>query len=414
MDREIAPEIRRRRMMRRVVTIVIAAAAIMFSFGATIQWLRPSVRRSDIETARVERGAVDATVQGAGTIVPAVEQVVSSPVEARVLRIVRRAGDRVKAGDELIDLDTSATRLDVDRLAGSLATKESEQAQLRLKLEETLANLRASIEAKKLDAQIFRLKAEQNAKMHAEGLVSAQDDLVAATAAKKCDIELAQLADALVRAQRTGEAQLAASASELATLRKEREQSQRQLDRAMMRADRDGIVTWTIEEQGATVRVGDVLARIADLSAYRVDATISDLHAPQLAPGLPVKLRINDTAFVTGAISSVEPRIDNGTVKFHVRLDDPSNGLLRNNVRVDVYPVIGRHRDVLRVRRGALGQTEAESVFVVRDGHLEATTVHWGLGGQDFIECQSGLHAGDEVVISNMNDYAGVKTLRLK
>src|SRR5205085_11641125 len=102
MDREITEDVRRRRIVRRVATAAVAVAAIAFSLAATVQWLRPSIKRSAIQTARVERGSVDATLQASGTVVPATEQVVSSPVEARVLRIVRRAGDRVKAGDEVI------------------------------------------------------------------------------------------------------------------------------------------------------------------------------------------------------------------------------------------------------------------------------------------------------------------------
>jgi HlyD family secretion protein len=413
-DREIAPEVRRRRMLRRVATVVIAIAAIAFSFGATIQWLRPSVRRTDLQFARVERGSVDATLQGSGTIVPAVEQVVSSPVDARVLRIERRAGDHVHAGDELVTLDTSASRLDVDRLAGSLATRQSEQLQLQLKLDETLANLRAQIEQKKLDSEIFHLKAEQNAKMHAAGLVSQQDDMAAATAAKKSDIELAQLGEALTRAQRSSVAQLAAVASELTTLKKERDQSQRQLDLAMMRADRDGVVTSIVIDSGSTVRRGDIVARLADLSSFAVDASISDLHAAELSAGMPVQVRLDEETTLAGAISSIEPRIENGAVKFHVALVDRSNRKLRNNVRVDVYPVTSHRANILRVSRGALGSTQREDVYVVRGSELVRVSVQWGLAGQQYMEPISGLAAGDEVVISNMNDYAGVKALRLK
>lgn len=401
-------------MTRRIATVAIALAAVVFSFGATIQWLRPSVHRSDLLFARVDRGSVDATVQGSGVVVPAIEQVVSSPVDARILRIDRRAGDRVHAGDELLTLDTSQSRLDVDRLAGTLATKQSEQAQLGLKVEETIANLRAQIEQKKLDAEIFRLKAEQTAKLHSEGLVSQQDYMAAETAKKKCDIELAQLDDALARAQRSGTAQLAAASSDLATLRKERDQSQRQLDLAMMRADRDGVITSIVTDSGSTVRVGDVVARIADLSSYRVDATISDLHASELHAGMPVRVRIDDETAVDGTVSSIEPRIESGAVKFHVALADPSNAKLRSNVHVDVFPVTARRAGVLRLKRGALGAAEFEDAFVVRGSELKRVSVKWGLAGQDFIEPVSGLHDGDEVVISNMNEYAGVQTLRLK
>src|SRR5256885_13915789 len=116
MDRVLAPEVRRNRIARRAVIAVITVLAAAFSIAATVQWLRPSVPRHNLQMARVDRGSVDATLQAAGTILPAVEQVVSSPVEARLLRIMRRAGDRVRAGDELVALDTSASRLDVQRL----------------------------------------------------------------------------------------------------------------------------------------------------------------------------------------------------------------------------------------------------------------------------------------------------------
>lgn len=414
MDRDLDPRELTSRKRRRIVAVAIAIAAIAFSFAATVQWLRPSVRRTDVQLARVERGSIDATVQASGTLTPAAEQVISSPVEARVLRILRHPGDRVKAGDALIELDTAASRLDVERINGSIAGKESEAAQLRLTLEDHLANVRADLEQKKLDADIFRYKAEQNARLHREGLVSAQDDLAAATAAKKSDIELAQLRDALVRAQRSGEAQLASIASQLDTLRKERDESQRQLTLAMMRADRDGVVTAMVDDAGTTLRRGDVVARIADLSAYRVDASISDLHASEIAAGMPVRVRVDEATTLRGQVSSIEPRIENGIMKFHVALNEPGEAKLRNNLRVDVFVVTGHRDGVLRVQRGALGTADREDVYVLRGSNLVRTPVRWGLAGEQYIEPLDALHDGDQIAISNMNDYQGVKELRLR
>src|SRR5687767_4739803 len=179
MDREIAPEVRRRRVMRRVAVVLIAVAAAAFCLAAGIRWLRPSIRRSEVRTARVERGAVDATLQATGTVIPLVEQVVSSPVEARILRIGRRAGDRVRPGDELLTLDTSQSRLEADRLGERVAQKESESAQLRLRLEETLASLEAQLEQKRLDATIFQYTSQQKARLGEAGLASQQDVLAA-------------------------------------------------------------------------------------------------------------------------------------------------------------------------------------------------------------------------------------------
>ena len=414
MDREISPDVRRRVLMKRVVTAAVAVAAIVFSFAATMTWLRPSIRRQDIQTAIVERGPVDATLQASGTIIPAVEQVVSAPLDSRVLRIVRRAGDRVRAGDVIVELDTTSARLALERLDEQIAQKQNEQSQLRLRLDDSLALLRAQIEQKALDADIAKFKEAQNDRLHKEGLVAEQETLVASTTAKKSGIELTQLREALARAERSAQAQLAAGEIGAQLLRKERGEAKRQLDLAMMRADRDGVVTWIVPTAGAAVRNGEVMARIADLSSFRVSATIADMYVNRLAPGMRVRVRLDEATTLDGTIASVEPRVENGQAKFFAELDDRTNPKLRNDVRVDVFALVGRRGDALRVKRGALGQTDNERVFVKRGGRLVAVPVRWGLAGENEIEILSGLAAGDEVVISNMTDYAGVKELRLQ
>ena len=414
MDREIAQTVRTRRTTRRVIIGVIAAAAIIFCVAATVSWLRPSVRRSDLQIARVERGVVDATLQATGTVVPEIETVISSPVEARTLRIQHRAGDRLHAGDPILTLDTSATKLDLDKLNDAVAQKESAVVQARLKAEEDIASASAALEQKQLDSDILKLKAMQNSRMHAEGLVSAQDELVAVTAKKKCDIEIAQLRDAMARIRRTTQAQIAAVELDLRTAQRERDQSERQLNLAMARSDQEGVLTWVLPEVGATVRKGDVLARVADLSAYRVVGTIPDVHASKLSAGMRAHVKLDDATTIEGTISSIDPRIENGVAKFYVTLDQRAHQKLRNNLRVDVFPILGSRGNVLRLRRGALGQGEREDVFVVRGNTLVRTSVHWGLTGDELIQPIDGLREGNDVVISNMNDYQGIRELRLK
>src|SRR6266566_1288619 len=136
MDREIAQEVRTRRTTKRVVVAVVAVAAVIFCVAATVSLLRPSVRRADLQIARVERGPVDATLQATGTVVPEIETVISSPVEARALKIQHRAGDHLHAGDAILTLDTSATKLDLDKLNDAVAQKESALIQTRLKADE--------------------------------------------------------------------------------------------------------------------------------------------------------------------------------------------------------------------------------------------------------------------------------------
>ncbi|MBV8515916.1 MAG: HlyD family efflux transporter periplasmic adaptor subunit [Acidobacteria bacterium] len=414
MDREIAQDVRTRRTMRRVITVVIALAAVAFFFAATVAWLRPSLRRNDLVFARVERGSIEATVQANGTVVPLVEQVVSSPVEARVLRIVHRAGDRVHAGDELLQLDTAAASLDAARLTERVAQKESEDTQLRLRLEDSVANTAAQLEQKRLDAQILQYTAQQKGKLGAEGLATQQEVLAAQAAAKKSDIEIRQLEEALVRARRSAAAQLSASSTDLGIARRERDESRRQLDLAMLRADRDGVVTWVVPDEGATVRRGDLVARIADLSAFKVVATISDIHASELAPGMRARVKLDEANVIGGAVSSVDPRIENGAMTFTVALDRASHPMLRNNLRVDVFTVTGHRAGVLSAQRGVLGRRGEDYAFVVRGDELVRVPAQFGLAGDDRIQIVSGLREGDLVVVSDMSDYKDVARVRLK
>ncbi len=414
MDRPIEPEVQRRRVVRRYAVAALAVAAVLLLGAATVNWLRPSVKRRNIQTARVETGRIDTTLQANGTVVPAYEQAISSPVEARVMRIDHRAGDRLSRGDEILTLDTAGSRLDVERLGDQVRQKESELAELRLKLEDAAASAAAQIEQKKLDRDILRFKAEQNDRMYAGGIVAEQDKLSARTAARKADIEIAQLETGAERARRSAEAQLAAEESQVATARRELADARHQLDLAMTRADRDGVLTWVVPDVGSTIRKGDIVARVADLSAYRVLATISDVHASKIAAGMHTRVSVDETTALEGTISSVDPRIDNGVVKFYVELDGRSNPKLRNNLRVDVFVVNGRRDHTLCVQRGSLGQSDREDVFVVRGDRLVAVPVRWGLAAQNELEVGSGLKAGDEVVISDMSDYAGVKTIRLE
>lgn len=413
MDREIAPEVRRREVVRRVTKIVVAVAAAAFFLAATVQFLRPSLDRRRIQTARVQRGTVEATLDANGTVVPLFEQIVSSPVEARVLRVGRRAGDRVRTGDELLTLDTAATQLEAAKLEEKLAQRQSAADELRLKLEDTIASLRAQIEQKKLDAQIVHYTAEQRSKLRAEGLIAEQDALAAAASAKKSDIELRGLQDALARAIRSRDVQLAASRADVAIARREMSESQRQVELAMLRADRDGILTSIVNEAGATVRRGDILARIADLSSYRVEASISDIHVARIAAGMRTRV-LMDGARIGGIIDSVDPRIVNGVAKFFVTLDEPSHARLRNNLRVEVEVVTGARNNALVVRRGALARSSATHAFVVRDDEAVRIPVQFGLAGRETIEILDGLAEGEEVVISDVTEFDDVERVRLK
>ncbi len=414
MDRELDASYRYRRLGRRAAWGVGAAALFVAVLVLLPGWLRPSVARTEIRTGRVDRGPVEGIVEASGVVIPAFESALSSPIDARVEKILKRPGAVVKAGEEILQLDTSAARLESEKIEDQLAKKVNEQRQLRISLEKSLGDLRGQIERQKLDAEALAYRAEQNRKLRADGLVSEQTLRAAEVEAKKAQIELAQLQESVGGARRSTDAQLEGLELDLATLRKEREDARHLLDLATTRSDRSGVLTWVVPQEGVTVPRGQVIARIADLDSFRVEATVSDVHSSRLHAGQLARVML-DGRPLSGRLSAIDPTIENGAVKFQVDLDDARHPKLRNNLRVDVLVVSDARARTLRIPKGPFAQGGAtERVFVVQGDHAVRRAVRLGLSGYDFYEVLEGLEPGEEVVLSDMRDYQDLERVKLK
>jgi HlyD family secretion protein len=174
------------------------------------------------------------------------------------------------------------------------------------------------------------------------------------------------------------------------------------------------VLTWVNEDIGATVNQGDVLARVADLSSFRVRATISDAYADALHVGDPVIVRINDTD-LRGTISTVSPAADKGVVTFYAKLDEDHHPALRSNLRVDVYVVTKAHKGVLRVKNGPFYQGGNEqAVFVVEGDKAVRRTVRFGDSNFDFVQITDGLRPGDEIILTDTKDFIDTPELTIK
>jgi HlyD family secretion protein len=414
MDRPIDATVQQQRRLRRAGTATTVIAIIV----AALIWLpglvRPSVRRSAVRTAVTDAGPIESVITATGTVVPEVEQVVSSPVDARVLRILARTGAALKKGDPLVTLDVSEAQLTVDKLIEDQAIKENEQASTRLKLEKSLIDLNGKVEVKSLQLASLRSQLERDRQLAADGLLSQELLKKSDLAVAQATIELKQLEGERDNARVANRTELDGLALEMSKLRKESHEARRVLELATPRADRDGVLTQALTEEGVAIRKGDVIARVADLRSFRVDATVSDVHAGRLATGLPVVVRLNDVA-LEGRVARVLPTIQNGAVTLHVALTNPSSPLLRSNLRVDVGIVTARKPRAVRIKRGPFATGEGvQQVFVIRGDRAVRTPVELGLASFDQVEVVRGLVEGDEAIISDMSDYMRLKEVRIR
>ena len=414
MDREIDYKYRRKQLIRKTILIAcfFGALAIIFFFGQS--FIRPSVERDRIRTAKVEKGSIEATITAEGMVVPEIESVLSSPVNARILKIMKRPGAILIKGEPIIELDLNEPRLAIEKLNQQIELKLNQQIKTKLELENRLITLKNQWEIKDLEYKNAQSVGMQNKTLFNEGFISKEDLRKADLNEQKTRVELKQLKESIRNEEELTKIKLEGLMLEIKTLKKENQEAQRQFELATTKADRDGVLTWVVSEEGVTINKGAVLARIADLSSFRVEATVSDVHSGRLVVGLPVKVEIDDK-ILTGHIARIDPKIDNGVISFHIDLDEKSSPLLRSNLRVDVQVITYQKGQVLRIRKGPFANAEGiHDIFVIQREKAVRKPVEFGIASRDYYEIIEGLVEGDEVIISDMSDFIHIKELKIK
>jgi HlyD family secretion protein len=413
-DRPLEQSVIRKSQMKRslqwLIAIVLAASIILWF----VAWVSPSVQRSQIRTAKVERGDLEASITATGLVVPEFEQVISSPIDTRILRILKKAGDTIHPQEPILLLDLETAMLAYEKVNDQLALKVNQQHQLKATLENQLIKVNSQIKVKQLDLAAKKLKMEQNEPLYHSKYISKSDFDSIVLDYKSAQEQLHELIETKKNLESAEKLQQEGVDLEIKIYKSERTLLKQELELATTKAEKGGILTWVTLSEGATIRKGDVIAKVADLHTYRVDATISDIHANRLTIGMPVRVKINEK-FLNGTVSNILPTIENGIVRAQITLEDKSNALLRSNMRVDVYVVTASKQKVLKVKKGLFASTEGKSeVFVIRNGKAVKTLITPGIFNFDYQEVVSGLAEGDEIIISDMSQYVHLKEVKVK
>ena len=414
MDRAIAPSIQNQRQRRRWLLGAVGIIVTLVAVLAFRSVLKPGIRRTDLLTAQVATGDVEASLTAAGTIIPGREAVLTSPIQSTIRQILVAVGARVKPGETILALDKELANSSLAKLDDEQLRNQNKNSQLQLMLERSLNDLRtqAEVQAVKVRSLQSTLRDEQQLLQlgggTAENVRQAELNLTVAR------LEAQRLARQTQTQQRANAADVRELGYTVSMQRRSIAELATKLRQANISSQQPGVLTWVNENIGTTVQAGDPLARVADLSSFRVRATISDSYADALHPGDPVVVRANDTD-LRGTVTTISPSVEKGVVTFYAQLDNPHHPALRANLRADVFVVTRAHHGVLRVKNGPFYQGGKEQpVFVLRDGRAVRRTVRFGDSNFDYVQVLSGLQAGEEIVVSDMKDHLATPELTLK
>ncbi len=414
MDRALAPDIintsRRKPWLIGLLALAILAGAVM----AMRTLLKTSVDAAKIRTAVVQTGPVENTLNATGEVIPAYEQTITSPIRASIRRILLTPGARVRPGQPIVELDKSLTQIEYGKLQDQLALKQNGIEQLRMKLDKNLYDADVNDQIKLLNINKLTAEVENARRLLKVGGQTPEDVTRAENALRIAQLEKKQLENDLNYNRRSMGASLRESQLQARIEGTNLKVLAQKLRQADILADRAGVLTWVNENVGSAVSEGEMLAKVADLGSFRVEASCADTYADQLRAGSPVIVRINETD-LRGLITQVKPSVQNSTIRFAVSLDDSHHASLRPNQKVEVFVVTNRNSNAVRVANGpAFKGKRKQFVYIMgADNVARRREVEIGLTNFDWVEVKSGLQLGDRVVLTDLSEYEHLEQLTI-
>ena len=421
--------------------ILIAAAILL---GAAIVYVNLTFERAtgpEVQVEAVERRHLEAVVSAPGTIVPQLTVDISADKMGRVTRLVFDEGDRVDAGDFLLEIDPETLRAAVDGGEAALQASRSSQQQAEVAVETARVNLELARDDLERQEHLWGLR-----------LISRQDYDRALNEVALRETDL-----------RAREVEVATQVQRIRQQEASLQSARYDLTKVTITSPISGVVTRRNIEEGETVVVGTmnnpgtVLATIADLSVIEAEVEVDETDIPGVELGQTATVTID--AFPDRDFSGVVTEIGNSPMqqdgptggagtqatvfKVVVTLDEAIPGVrpgftctadITTAVRSDSLAIPIQAATVREValdadgnvvrretgsrRRGVTGisaaeaaeapseetEEELEGVFVAREGRAVFAPVDTGIAGERYFEALSGVTEGDLIIIGPFNE----------
>jgi len=422
-----------------VVILLLAAVA-----GANFYF-----KKSDavaINAEGVKKRDLEAIVTASGTVQAKRFVNISAVSMGKVTRLAVEEGDRVKAGQFLLEIDPNALRGTVQRGEAAVAAAQAGLAQTKVNVETARANL-----------ALAQTQVKRQRDLWAQQLTTKEQ-----LDKSENDVKIAETELAARQAAVSSSAQMINQ--EAASL----DTSRYNLRQVTLVAPFDGIVTRRNIEEGENVVVGTMnnagtqLLTVADMSVIQAEVEVDETDIPSVQIGQTAKITIDalqDKTF-TGRVTeignspiqqtstSAGQQATNFKVKVQIDQQIPevrpgftcsaaiTTATRKQALSVPIQAMAAR--EVIYDQSGAVvrepkepkgkrkpkasdapatqaelkpGQTrkEVEGVFVMRNAEAQFVPVKVGIAGDKYFEVISGLKEGDQVITGPFNNVRNLK-----
>ena len=408
MDRPRIKDSFKHRKLAWVAGVFLALTGVAFGI-AKLEPGAPSVAREQLYLDEVKEGTLERKVRGPGVLQPREARWLSTRVDARVDRVLVRAGETVEPETVIVQLSNPEVERAADAATLEVAAARAEFAAARLELESQRLDRRSSLAEARATAESARLQAvaEQRAfEMQAvSALQHARSKILSEQLGERAKIEEQRLAalDAAVNAQ------LEARLARLRQLERAAEERRLASDSLQVRAGLAGVVQSVPVQEGQQLAPGANVARVAKPGTLYAELRIPELDARDLAAGLAAVIDMRDR-MVRGRVIRVDPGVTAGAVKVEIEFDEALPSQARADLSVDGTIAIETLRNVRFVGRPVGAQSESNTtVFRAKPGDsvAERVPVKFGKASVNQIVVLEGLEPGDIVALADTTQWSG-------
>jgi membrane fusion protein, multidrug efflux system len=348
-----------------------------------------------IRTERVNEEQIHRAVEVVGTVAAVDEVMISAEAEGRVSRLRADLGDRVTAGQVLVELDREKPQYNFDQQKAALARA---LAKFGANDPAQLPPIEKTPDVQKAQAELVQARQafDRAAELNKRQLVPKQtlDDAQAVLQAKQASY------DAALQNAKNLRADIDATDATVKL-------AERQLRDTMIRAPFDGYVQKRVVNLGEYVKVQSPVMAVVRMDPLKVTAEIPEKMAPWIEVGQPVELRVDaypDKTF-TGKMSRISPAVNTATRAFPFEALVPNHeATLKPGTFARVVVRTNKNDRVLTLPYAALQyRYGVNRVFVINNGRLVAKELRVGERIGDRIEIVSGVNAGDPVAMTDVD-----------
>lgn len=340
---------------------------------------------------------VESKIQDRYTASGTVRSKTSSDLSAKVMGVVTavrvREGERVRAGQVLVEIENQDARALLGKAQAGLREAQAAAQEVEQNAQAAQAARRAAEAGRELAQATLR----RYQGLHERKSVSDQefDEVKARARVAEAELERANRMAQVIEARRTmvtakiDQARADVTVAEVAA------------GYARVAAPFAGVVTARHVEVGTLASPGAPLLTVEETGTYRLEVAIDELRIGQISRETPVRVQLDALGLgeMAGQVAEIVPATDPATRTYTVKITLPVEARIRSGMFGRAHFQMGERPSILIPTSAVLQKGQLTGVFVVGEGgRTQLRLVTLGEEREGRREVLSGLTPGERLV----------------